>query len=517
MPPVQNTFSIIPDLPSALNGNLDGRADGANARTSRPPMTSKQVKKAYQKANKGPKLSKAEQRRQELFEQDRIRKEFEKEKNQARARAARDKKKEREEKERAEKKKKGLPLVDVRPSQDTIARFVRAKPKSRQHDSASPLHGGERESRSLSPAHYHHDSSNSDQIPKFDYADDENEKIEKRPPPSPVVLVENRHGLGSQSPILGNDAEPLSKKRRITVSAEEGEDVLLTPIANEAVVLSPKLDLKVDSIGDHGKENIAPSLEQERAELDIDDSYSTIDLSEENLLQDLLHLKDIEEDPVSPPKVQPPTDSPKPRDIPRRSPKRLFTSTCRELRYKYAIERSRTAAWEGPAARQKAREELDRLQALEDERLEALLANPDEGLGGEKNDAAAVVTESCTTRLDIPGNKSPTTRPAAVQGSKPGLEGSNGGISKRNARPKGSYEAMLELLAKGPKQKPDLGTKSAEKENAARPKKLGSGLSSTRGGGGPVAPLVLFYSILCSISVFLVILLLYTISGFLFF
>ncbi|KAI0182717.1 hypothetical protein EV127DRAFT_302013, partial [Xylaria flabelliformis] len=135
MAPVQNTFSIIPDLPSAINGNLHGGADGSNARTNRPPMTTKQVKKAYQKANKGPKLSKAEQRRQELFEQDRIRKEFEKEKNQARARAARDKKKEKEERERAEKKKKGLPLVNVRPSQDTIARFVRAKPKSQRDDS----------------------------------------------------------------------------------------------------------------------------------------------------------------------------------------------------------------------------------------------------------------------------------------------------------------------------------------------------------------------------------------------
>ncbi|KAH9886165.1 hypothetical protein F4778DRAFT_484219 [Xylariomycetidae sp. FL2044] len=121
MAPVQNTFSIIPNAPSALNGHLDT----SDSRPSRPPMTTKQAKKAYSKANKGPKLSKAEQRRQDLFEQDRIRREFEKEKNQARAKASRDKKKEKEEKEKADRRRKGLPLIDVRPSQDTIARFVR--------------------------------------------------------------------------------------------------------------------------------------------------------------------------------------------------------------------------------------------------------------------------------------------------------------------------------------------------------------------------------------------------------
>ncbi|OTA95671.1 hypothetical protein M434DRAFT_393521 [Hypoxylon sp. CO27-5] len=121
MAPGQNTFSIIPNAPGAINGDFDT----AESRPGKRPMTSKQAKKAYQKATKGPKLSKAERRRQELFEQDRIRRELEKEKNQARAKAARDRKKEKEEKERAEKKKKGLPLVDVHPSQDTIAWFVR--------------------------------------------------------------------------------------------------------------------------------------------------------------------------------------------------------------------------------------------------------------------------------------------------------------------------------------------------------------------------------------------------------
>ncbi|KAI1402893.1 hypothetical protein F4819DRAFT_453160 [Hypoxylon fuscum] len=134
MAPGQNTFTIIPNAPGAINGDLDPSQSRPKAR----PMTTKQAKKAYQKKNnKGPKLSKAEQRRQDLFEQDRIRKEFEKEKNQARARAARDKKKEKEEKERAEKKKKGLPLVDVHPSQDTIAWFVRGDKKKQENREVS--------------------------------------------------------------------------------------------------------------------------------------------------------------------------------------------------------------------------------------------------------------------------------------------------------------------------------------------------------------------------------------------
>ena len=151
MAPVQNTFTIIPNAPSAINGNLfngdagvsDGRGGGGGGDVAGPralpPMTTKQAKKAYREKNKGPKMSKAERRRQELFEQDRIRREFEKERNQARARAARDKKKEKEEQERAEKRKKGHPLVDVRPSQDTIARFVRPVGAKRKTEASAEV------------------------------------------------------------------------------------------------------------------------------------------------------------------------------------------------------------------------------------------------------------------------------------------------------------------------------------------------------------------------------------------
>lgn len=128
MAPKQKTFELIPDLPGLgqaqqLQQQQQSAATAA-AVQSRPPMTSKQAKKLYRQKSKGPKLSKAEQRRIDLMEQDRIRKEFEKEKAQARARTARDKKKAKEDKERDEKRRKGLPLVDVHPSQDVISRFI---------------------------------------------------------------------------------------------------------------------------------------------------------------------------------------------------------------------------------------------------------------------------------------------------------------------------------------------------------------------------------------------------------
>lgn len=124
MAPKQKTFELIPDLPGLGQAQQQRPTDAAAAVQSRPPMTTKQAKKLYRQKGKGPKLSKAEQRRIDLMEQDRIRKEFEKDKAQARARAARDKKKAKEDKEKDEKKKKGLPLVNVHPSQDTISRFI---------------------------------------------------------------------------------------------------------------------------------------------------------------------------------------------------------------------------------------------------------------------------------------------------------------------------------------------------------------------------------------------------------
>ncbi|KAF4463917.1 hypothetical protein FALBO_9261 [Fusarium albosuccineum] len=122
---VQRTFSVIPQFP--------GRAQSPDKPPLRP-MTSKQVQKAYKAANKGPKLTRAEAWKQERAEQERIRKEFEKEKAAAKAKVAREKKKEKELAEKQEKRKKGLPLVTVRPSQDTIARFVRGFGTAKKRD-----------------------------------------------------------------------------------------------------------------------------------------------------------------------------------------------------------------------------------------------------------------------------------------------------------------------------------------------------------------------------------------------
>ncbi|KAF4332730.1 hypothetical protein FBEOM_13454 [Fusarium beomiforme] len=121
----QRTFTVIPKFP--------GRADSPDKPPLRP-MTSKQVRNAYKAANKGPKLTREESRRQERAEQERIRKEFEREKAAAKAKVARDKKKEKELAEREAKRKKGLPLVNVRPSQETISWFVRGNGTSKKRD-----------------------------------------------------------------------------------------------------------------------------------------------------------------------------------------------------------------------------------------------------------------------------------------------------------------------------------------------------------------------------------------------
>ena len=121
MPGYQNTFTLITERVAPV--------------TDEPVrMTSKQVKKAHKASNKAPKLSRAEQRKLELAEQERIRKEIEKDRQANRARLAREKKKAKEDKEKEERRKRGRPLVDVRPSQDTIARFVRGDGMARKRN-----------------------------------------------------------------------------------------------------------------------------------------------------------------------------------------------------------------------------------------------------------------------------------------------------------------------------------------------------------------------------------------------
>ncbi|KAK1726304.1 uncharacterized protein BDZ83DRAFT_574617 [Colletotrichum acutatum] len=125
MAPQQNTFAVIPDAPGRVGGPAN-----------RPPMTSKQAQKLYKQANKEPKRSKAEQRKWEKEKQEEIRKELEKERAAVKAKAARERKKAKEEEARENRRRAGQPLFDCRPSQDTIARFVRGNGTHKKRDSS---------------------------------------------------------------------------------------------------------------------------------------------------------------------------------------------------------------------------------------------------------------------------------------------------------------------------------------------------------------------------------------------
>ncbi|KAG9248034.1 hypothetical protein BJ878DRAFT_489974 [Calycina marina] len=109
----QRTFVLIPETLVETPGPVKA-------------MTSKQAKKAYQKKNKGPKVSRVEQARLDWQELEAQKKEYEHERALKKAKAARDKKAQKAEEERAERKRKGLPEPSrhVRASQPRISMFV---------------------------------------------------------------------------------------------------------------------------------------------------------------------------------------------------------------------------------------------------------------------------------------------------------------------------------------------------------------------------------------------------------
>ncbi|EKD15227.1 hypothetical protein MBM_06443 [Drepanopeziza brunnea f. sp. 'multigermtubi' MB_m1] len=115
MPGGQRTFDLVPTTLVKSNGN-------------QKPMTSKAAKKAYQQANRGPKITRAEQRKRDAAELEAQRKEYEKEKAAVRAKAAREKKAAKANAEKEARRKKGLPEPSkfVRASQPTISRFIRS-------------------------------------------------------------------------------------------------------------------------------------------------------------------------------------------------------------------------------------------------------------------------------------------------------------------------------------------------------------------------------------------------------
>jgi hypothetical protein len=112
----QRTFELIPTTLVKSHGNQPTR------------MTSKQVKKAYQQANRGPRISRAEQRRRDAEELERQKKEYEREKAAAKAKAAREKKAAKENAEKEARRKMGVPEPSrfVGASQPTISKFIRS-------------------------------------------------------------------------------------------------------------------------------------------------------------------------------------------------------------------------------------------------------------------------------------------------------------------------------------------------------------------------------------------------------
>ncbi|KAM0322134.1 hypothetical protein ACHAQA_009622 [Verticillium albo-atrum] len=139
----QRKFSLVPD-------KLRPVSNASATEEVRRPMTSKQAKKLYLERNRGPRLTKQQQRQRERELQAEIRREIEeKEKaerqekdrirQQAKAKVVREKKKAKEDAEREVKRKAGLPLSTCRPSQDTIARFFRPNRAEKKPDS-----GGEK-------------------------------------------------------------------------------------------------------------------------------------------------------------------------------------------------------------------------------------------------------------------------------------------------------------------------------------------------------------------------------------
>ncbi|PVH84145.1 hypothetical protein DL98DRAFT_528578 [Cadophora sp. DSE1049] len=109
----QRTFTHVPT--SLVRSNRQQR-----------PMTSKAAKKAYQQANRGPRISRAEQHRRDKAELEQQKREYEREKAAERAKVAREKKAAKAAAEKEARRKQGIPEPSkfVRPSQPTISRFV---------------------------------------------------------------------------------------------------------------------------------------------------------------------------------------------------------------------------------------------------------------------------------------------------------------------------------------------------------------------------------------------------------
>ncbi|KAK2758554.1 hypothetical protein CKAH01_05602 [Colletotrichum kahawae] len=201
----QNTFSVI------SNGAPQGGAP------SRPPMTSKQAQKLYKQASKVPRRSKAEQRKWEKERQEEIKKELERERAAVKAKQARERKKAKEEEARENRRRQGQPLIDCRPSQDTIARFVRGNGTSRKRDSSGePIPETEKPNVATATKLADHAPTSSQSTRSSRSAASQERRISMPPPPRPSQKFKSRPSAPSSSqfktpPVL--KANPLQAPR----------------------------------------------------------------------------------------------------------------------------------------------------------------------------------------------------------------------------------------------------------------------------------------------------------------
>lgn len=221
MAPRQRTFTIVPN-PLGMQGLVQRPAGEAPK-----PMTSKQAQKLHRQATRLPKRTKAEQIQYEREQQKLIKEEDEKRRASNKARMLRERKKEKEQTLIESKKRKGLPLVDVRPSQDLITRFVRGNGSGIKRDaSGAPvrLDTVREESPSCDPATETAADEDID-VPsdgEAETSDRSVEALEPLPEPSSMPAKRLRTGLstvGTHRPRPDQSPRPSPRASRTAVSA----------------------------------------------------------------------------------------------------------------------------------------------------------------------------------------------------------------------------------------------------------------------------------------------------------
>lgn len=134
----QRTFTAVPSRIGHVGNDLP--RDGVQR-----PMTSKKARQEYLKRTRGPRMSKEDQRQRERELQDEIRrdirrkqeedkKEKDRERAQARTKAQRERQRAKDDADKKAKRQAGVPIKPPRPSQDTIARFMRGNGTSKKRD-----------------------------------------------------------------------------------------------------------------------------------------------------------------------------------------------------------------------------------------------------------------------------------------------------------------------------------------------------------------------------------------------